>query len=337
MRINGGFTRVSGTVGWRLAVPLALLFHMVAIPCADAQTPTLPDPHQTDPATLGIMQGFPPPPDKAVRFDNGTSYKFPLTRWSFNHMREIVPTANVWRGEGTALPLPRAERDFSGLSVTTMDGKSTTFGEALTLTYADAILILHRGRIVTEKYFGAAAPHRPHIVMSVTKSVVGTLAALLVAEGKLDPAAPVTRYVPEMKQTAYGDATVRQVMDMRIGVRYSENYADPKAEVFDYARAGGLLPAGPDYKGPKTFYEFLQTVQKEGEHGQAFAYKTVNAEVLAWIIKRASGQSLADLLSTRIWSQIGAGDDAYFTVDSVGSESGGGGFNATLRDLGRFG
>ena len=92
-----------------------------------------------------------------------------------------------------------------------------------------------------------------------------------------------------MKQTAYGDATVRQVMDMRIGVRYSENYADPKAEVFDYARAGGLLPAGPDYKGPKTFYEFLQTVQKEGEHGQAFAYKTVNAEVLAWIIKRQLG------------------------------------------------
>src|ERR1039458_10470436 len=97
---------------------------MAAIPCADAQTPTLPDPHQTDPVTLGIMQGFLPSPDKAVRFDNGTSYRFPFTRWAFSHMRELVPTANVRRGERMALPLPRTERDFMGLSVTTMDGKS---------------------------------------------------------------------------------------------------------------------------------------------------------------------------------------------------------------------
>lgn len=106
-----------------------------------------------------------------------------------------------------------------------------------------------------------------------------------------------------MAGTAYGDATVREVMDMTVGVKYSENYADPKAEIWDYSRAGGMMPLEPGYAGPKTFYEFLATLKKEGEHDQAFAYKTVNAEVLAWIVKRVSGQSLAKLLSERIWQK----------------------------------
>src|SRR5690606_28446125 len=87
----------------------------------------------------------------------------------------------------------------------------------------------------------------------------------------------------------------------------------------------------------KSFYEFLQTLQKEGEHDQAFAYKTANAEMLAWIVRRASGKSLAQLLSDRIWSRIGAEQDGYFMVDRIGTESGGGGLNITLRDLARFG
>ena len=212
-----------------------------------------------------------------------------------------------------------------------------TWKDAMAKTFADGILVLHKGRVVYEKYVGEGAPERPHIAMSVTKSFVGMLAAALATEGKLDPSAPVTKYVPELMDSAYADATVRQVMDMTIGVRYSENYADPKAEVWDYSRAGGMLPSGPDYQGPRTFYDFLVALKKEGEHGQQFAYKTVNAEVLAWIVKRASGQSLADLLSTKIWQKLGAEGDAYFHVDRVGSESGGGGLNTTLRDLARFG
>src|SRR6478752_3454956 len=156
-------------------------------------------------------------------------------------------------------------------------------------------------------------------------------------KGKLDPEALVVKYVPELKDSAYGDATVRQVMDMTIGVKYSENYTDPKAEVFDYARAGGMVPQPPDYTGPKTFFEFLVTLQKEGEHDAAFAYKTSNAEVLAWIVKHSSGQSMADLLSQQIWQKLGAENDAYFMIDSIGTEGGGGGLNTTLRDLARFG
>ena len=302
----------------------------------DAPKPP-PTAAQTDPVTNGVMVGFPPPPDKTVRFGDGSSGQFPGTRWAFSHIRELVPTANVWRGDGPVVPLPRAPRDLDGIQITTMDGKSITFADVPALTYADGLLVLHKGAIVYEKYFGAGDPNRPHVAFSVTKSFVGTLAAMLAAQGKLDPAAQVTKYVPELKNSAYGDATVREVMDMTIGVKYSENYADPKAEVFDYARAGGMSPQPPGYNGPKTFFEFLVTLQKEGQHDAAFAYKTSNAEVLAWIVKRASGQKLADLLSQQVWQKLGAENDAYFMVDSIGTESGGGGINTTLRDLARFG
>ncbi|MBQ8106947.1 MAG: serine hydrolase [Afipia sp.] len=297
----------------------------------------LPTAAQTDPKTLGLMQGFPPPPDKTIRFIDGSSSRFPNTRWSFSHFRELVPTAAVSRGEGPVVPLPRAEKDLGAVAITTMDGKAITFNDAMQLTYTDGIVVLHKGKIIYEKYFGEGSPQLPHIAFSVTKSFVGTLAAVLAANGKLDPAAPVTKYVPELKDTAYGDATVRQVMDMTIGVKFSENYSDPNAEVFDYARAGGMMPIAPGYQGPRSFYDFLVKLNKEGEHGQAFAYKTANAEVLAWIVKRASGQSLAALLSSEIWSKLGAEQDGYFMVDSIGTESGGGGYNTALRDLARFG
>ncbi len=297
----------------------------------------LPTAAQTDPKTLGLMQGFPPPPDKTIRFIDGTSSRFPNTRWSFSHFRELVPTSTVSRGEGPIVPLPRAERDLGNVAITTLDGKAITLNDALQLTYTDGIVVLHKGKVIYEKYFGEGSPQQPHIAFSVTKSFVGTLAAVLAANGKLDPAAPVTKYVPELKDGAYGDATVRQVMDMTIGVKYSENYSDPKAEVFDYARAGGMMPLPPGYDGPRSFYDFLIKLQKEGAHGDAFAYKTSNAEVLAWIVKRASNQSLAALLSSEIWSKLGAEQDGYFMVDSVGTESGGGGYNTVLRDLARFG
>ena len=307
-------------------------------PAVYAQTPVPPDAAASDPRVLRWMEGSPPAAEKTIRFGDGSFYTFPRLRWSFSHMRELMPTANVWRGDVRATTLARAERsDIDAISFTAMDGKPATWAESLALNYTDGIVVLHRGRIVYERYSGALEPHRQHAAFSVTKSFVGLLAAMLVHDGKLDPAAPATNYVPELKDSAYGDATVRQVMDMTIGVKYSENYTDPKAEVFDYARAGGMLPTPPGYQGPRTFYQFLVSLQKEGEHGQAFAYKTSNAEVLAWIVKRASGKGFSELLSERIWRKIGAEYDAYVTVDSIGVESGGGGLYTSLRDLARVG
>ena len=163
------------------------------------------------------------------------------------------------------------------------------------------------------------------------------MAAMLIHDGVMDPARGVTHYLPEMAVTAYADATLRDVLDMQVGVAYSELYSDPNAQIWDYARAGGLRSQPPGYAGPRSFHEFLVTLRKEGEHGQAFAYKTVNTEVLCWIMHRASGVPLAELLSRHLWSHLGCEEDAYLSVDSTGTAMGGAGLAATLRDMARFG
>src|SRR6185295_2217889 len=140
---------------------------------------------------------------------------------------------------------PRAERDLGRVKFTTMDGRPITFSQALEETYADGIAVLHRGRLVFERYFGALEPHKQHIAMSVTKSFTGVLAGILVAEGKLDPAAPVTAYVPELEPSAFGDATVEQVMDMTTGLKYTEIYTDANSDVWAMRRANGMAPPEP--------------------------------------------------------------------------------------------
>jgi CubicO group peptidase (beta-lactamase class C family) len=176
-----------------------------------------------------------------------------------------------------------------------------------------------------------------HAVMSVTKSFTGTLASVLVAEGVIDENAAMTEYIPELSGSAFGDATVRQEMDMTTGLAFSEDYTDPNAEIWTFSAAGNPLPKPADYQGPVGYFEYLQTVRKEGEHGEDFGYKTVNSDALGWLISRVTGKKVSDYLSERIWSRLGMELDAYYQIDALGIPFAGGGFNAGLRDLGRFG
>ena len=125
--------------------------------------------------------------------------------------------------------LPRNERaDIDAVTFTPIGRTdSMTWEQSLAANYTDGIVILHRGRIVYERYFGALAPDRQHIAFSVTKSFVATVAAMLIAEGKLDENATVARYLPEFQASGMGDATIRQLLDMTTGPDYTEDYTDP--------------------------------------------------------------------------------------------------------------
>jgi len=230
-----------------------------------------------------------------------------------------------------------SEARIDALAFDDMHGRRRTWAESLTHTYTDGIIVLHRGVRMYERYFGALQPQRPHACFSITKSYAATLAATLIHERALDEDKTVSYYLPEMAATAYEDATLRQVLDMQVGVDYSELYADPQANIWDYSRAGGLRARRPGYAGPSNYYEYLVTLRKAGDHGAAFDYKTVNTEVLCWIMKRVTGTPLAEMVSERIWSRIGCEEDGYLAVDSIGVAMGGGGLNASLRDLCRFG
>lgn len=293
----------------------------------------------SDPMKLGWMIGSPPPADKIIRFSDKDYFSFPKLRWTVCHFRQLMPTANVSRGLGAPVPLKRnLDASIDAVTFTPLGGgKPMTWKQSLAANYTDGIVVLHHGVVVYERYAGCLDAAGQHGAMSVTKSLTGLLGEMLVAEGKLDASAKVGDVVPELARSAFGDATVRQVLDMTTGLHYDENYADPDSEVWRYSAAGNPLPKPAGYTGPRTYYEYLETVRKEGAHGVAFGYKTINSDALGWIIARVSGKSVAQLLSERIWSRMGAEQDAYYTVDSIGTPFAGGGFNAGLRDMARLG
>ncbi|MCK0163255.1 serine hydrolase [Marinobacter sp. S6332] len=294
---------------------------------------------ESTPDALGWMQGFPPPADKTIRFSDPDYFAFPKLRWTVCHFRELMPTAAVRNGnDGASELIVDLDAGLDAVEFTPLDGDAPmTWREAFDANYTDGILVLHKGRIVYERYDGCLNKQTLHGAMSVTKSLTGLMAEVLVAEGKLDESAPVSDVIPELEQSAFGDATVRQVLDMTTALDYSEDYSDPKAEVWTYAAAGSPLPKPAGFEGPRSYFEYLQTVKKKSEHGEAFGYKTVNADAAGWLVAKTTGTSVADYLSSRIWTKIGASREAFYTVDSIGTPFAGGGFNATLRDLARFG
>lgn len=322
---------------FRFIMILALIFSTVTLMAQDKKE--FLSAKESEPSNFGWMQGFPPPADKTLHTADGSFFEFPAIRWSVVHMREMLPTINVSRGLEAPTPLEyELDSNIDAITFTPWNSKEKmTWEESLWENYTDGMLILYRGKVVYEKYFSELTANDVHAVMSLTKSFNGTLASILVAEGVLDEKKLVPYYVPELKNSAYGDATVREVMDMTTALAYSEDYADPNADIWDFSAAGNPLPKPKDYEGPEGYYEYLETIKKQGEHGEAFGYKTVNADALGWIISKATGKSVNELLSERIWSKIGMEQDAYYQVDGKGIAFTGGGFNAGMRDLGRFG
>jgi CubicO group peptidase (beta-lactamase class C family) len=301
---------------------------------------------ESDPKAMGWMQGFPPPPDKLIMQPDSNYFSFPKLRWSVCHLREFLPTEEISRGLGAPIPLdyrPPAEfedlrQQIDALTFMPMNGdEAMTWEASLYANYTDGMLVIHKGEVVYERYFGCLEEDGKHAIMSMTKSITGLLGEILVAEGVLDDALQVRDVIPEIGDSAFATATVREVMDMTTGVRYSEDYSDPNADIWLYSAAASPLPKPEDYEGPNGYWEYLQQVQPEGEHGAAFHYKTINSDMLGWIISRVTGMAVTDLASERLWSRMGAEQDAYQTVDGKGVPFAGGGVTAGLRDLARLG
>ncbi|WP_240484598.1 serine hydrolase domain-containing protein [Pseudoponticoccus marisrubri] len=300
----------------------------------------------SDPNVMGWMQGFPPPPDRMITQPDSVYFSFPRLRWSFCHLREFLPTEEISRGLGAPIPLDYvAPAEFADLrqqidAVTFTPQNSDeamTWEESLFANYTDGMLILHRGQVVYERYFGCLEEDGKHAIMSMTKSFTGLLAEIMVVEGTLDDTALVRDVIPEIGDSAFATATVRQVMDMTTGVKYSEDYSDPNADIWLYSRAASPLPKPEGYDGPDGYWEYLQQVAPEGTHGDTFHYKTINSDMLGWIISRVSGKAVTELASDRLWRPMGVEQAAYQTVDGKGVPFAGGGITAGLRDLGRLG
>lgn len=291
-----------------------------------------------DPSIQTIMQGS-PPRHIVPRADWDRP---PWNRWSFQHIREILPTAEVWRGRGPVQPLPRAEQDFDTLPVTSVAGTATTLSQLLDETYTDGFLVLHKGKLVYERYFTGMTDRTLHLSQSVAKSFTGALAGALAGQGVIDPSHLVTHYVPELAASAYAGATLQQVLDMRSGVVYDETYTNPYSDVGQTDVASGWKPVpadtDPNFRWPSHVFELaLNLTRKEREHGAGFFYRSIETDVAAFCMERATGKRLPQLLSEEIWQKLGMEESGSFTVDPAGYALADGGLNATLRDYARLG
>ncbi|MGH3295875.1 MAG: serine hydrolase, partial [Trebonia sp.] len=179
-----------------------------------------------------------PPPFGAGRLVTLENWQRPpVNRWSFQHVRELIPTARIARGDGPVWELPRAERDdLDELRFAVQPGElapdgALTVREVLEATCTDGFLVLHRGQIVSERYFNGLRPDVAHLLMSVSKSVTGLVAGALASTGRLDVTQRVETIVPELSGTSFAGATVQHLLDMRAGTRFREDYDDPDAEI----------------------------------------------------------------------------------------------------------
>jgi hypothetical protein len=276
------------------------------------------------------MTGFPPAPEDQVSLANWR--EAPFNRWSFRHVREIIPTADIAHNPHRVRPLPIGLVDTDNICIRGAKDRVLSLDDFLMAASTDSLVILHRGRIIVERYADGMTAETPHILMSVSKSLLGLLTGILVSEGIFDLDRQVTTVIPEVSETAYKGATIRHLLDMRTGVAFDEDYTATSGPIVEYRKATNWHPPGPGDRPSdlRSFYQCLRA--SDGRHGGRFHYVSPNTDLLGWVIERATGRRFADLMSRYIWKPMGAQHSAYITVDRLGAPRCAGGICATARD-----
>jgi CubicO group peptidase (beta-lactamase class C family) len=282
-----------------------------------------------------MMQGFPPPTDGQVTLANWRLS--PFNSWAFHHVREILPTADIPHDPANVHELPERPHDLSRLPIAIPAGDAIPLARFLSDSSTDGIVVLHKGNIVFEHYANGMTARSPHILMSVSKSMLALVAGILVGRGELDVDRPVTDYVPEVRDTAFVGATVRHLLDMRTGLVFDEDYTATSGPIINYRKATGWNPLAPGEQPGDLRSFFRELTEADRPHGGRFHYISVNTDLLGWVVERAAGQRFADLMSELIWQPMGAAESAYLSIDRFGASRCAGGVCTTTRDLARVG
>ena len=272
-----------------------------------------------------VMQGF--PPEEPNRASLANWRKAPYCHWAFHHVREIIPSAKISNDPTDVWELESGAIDTSSLGL----------DDAMVKTDSDAVVVLHKDKLVHETYRNGMTWQDPHILMSVSKSMLGLVAGTLVERGELAENDLVTKHVPELANTAYAGAKVRDLLDMRAGILFEEDYLATDGPIIDYRFAANWNPVPKDHVASdlRSFMSLL--TRSDGPHGGRFHYVSPNTDLLAWVFERATGIRYAELVSERLWRPLGAEAAGYITVDRIGGARAAGGKCMLARDLARVG
>ena len=239
------------------------------------------------------------------------------------------PSRVIEAGAATS-PLPRG-REISLPNTRIETGAAVPFDSFLSRTDTLAFLVVHRDRLVYERYLDGAGPRILLTSFSVAKSVLSTLVGIAVEEGSIDSLDdPITDYLPELsrRDPRFERITLRHLLTMSSGIRYWE----PDLPV----------PFGDDvatYYDPDMRTLALEETEIEGVPGREWQYNNYHPLLLGLVLERTTGMSVSEFLSTRLWQPLGAERDATWNLDSEwsGFEKLESGLNATAADYARFG
>lgn len=260
----------------------------------------------------------------------------PFSCYSFQHVAEFVPVAEIVAAAGQE-PASPGVAALADMSLTDRDGSNINPTAHFRRSHTDHIVVMRNGAVIAEWLDEGVDPSRPHLIFSVSKSVTGMLAGIAAQEGYLDPDAPIVSYLPSMKTSTYGTATVRHLLDMTVDLDFDEEYLDDGGAFDRYRRAMLWNPERPDTT-PETMEAFLATLGAQGHgHGRKFYYASPNTDLLGLVIERATGERLHRYLAEKLWRPMGAVGAAFVTVDRVGTARTAGGMCLTTRDLARLG
>lgn len=243
----------------------------------------------------------------------------------------MFDTARVDAG-GEVWELPRSLRtlDFSY----EFDGAQLDAEGFAERTFTDALLILKQGRIVHESYLNRAVPETHFNSYSMGKSINSILAGIAIADGSLPSVdAPILDYMPELEGTAYDGLTLQNLLQMRTGAAWDDNFFAPGPS------RDAHVAAFVDNK-----MRYVSAAEKILERsqppGQTFNYNSIEAAMVGEIVSRATGMSLSEYLSERVWKPAGMERYAFYAIDGppgVGKEFTAGAFDAVARDYARLG
>ena len=227
---------------------------------------------------------------------------------------------------GVAHPLPAGD----ALQPRFADGG--TLDTYMTAHHVAGVMVVQNGRVRLERYGLGATPETRWTSFSVAKSFTSTLVGAALRDGlihSLDD--KVTRYLPELAAGAYRDVTVRQLLTMTSGVRWNEDYVDPKSDV-------AMMYEGRRQPGVPLLVTYMAPLPREFAAGERWVYKTGETDLIGILVTRATHKTLAAYLSEKIWTPYGMASDALWLKDEVdGTEAGGSGVSATLADYARLG
>ncbi|MEM5474074.1 serine hydrolase [Hoeflea sp. AS60] len=254
----------------------------------------------------------------------------PYSFWSFRNVSEMVRSARI--KTATPSPLPQVAGNPDLLASPASPSASHSISDLLTRSEADSFILSRNGQLVCEWHVEGVDRSDPHLVFSISKSITALVAGILEDQGILDPSTPVGKLVPEAVNSAYADATVQDLLDMRVSLDFDESYLSQEAYA-RYRRAMSWNPPSAD-GNDEAMLSFLCSLQKAaGPHGGDHDYLSPNSDMLGIVLERATGERFPDLCAKLLWQPLGATSDAFITVDPEGAPRTAGGVSCRPHDL----